>query len=237
MINFFFGDSKTAFKKEQFYGVQSSQELVHHFLLHEIPELKNAEAFIAVHQTHSINGLIVKTIDDALTYKPYSCQADFIITHVPNIALGVATADCLPIIFYDTKKHVIAIAHAGWQGSVTGIAPQVAQALHQEFGVNYSDIQIIFGPCANVDMYEVSTDFVKNIVGLEQECVDEVFVQKNGNYYFNLPLYNQLLLEQLGVSNFNYEHNHCTISNHNFCSHRRERGLAQRQISIVMLNQ
>lgn len=193
------------------------------------------KAFITVHQTHSVHGLIIKNLDEAISYTPYSQEADFIITNVPHIAIAVATADCLPIIFYDAKKQVIAIAHAGWQGSVAGIASKVVHAMHAEFGVEYNDIQIIFGPCASVDAYEVGADFGNNIVGLEKKDFDEVFIQQNGTHYFNLPLYNQRLLEQIGVQNFNYEHNHCTITNHAYCSHRRERGLAKRQISFALL--
>lgn len=238
MMSYFFGDNKTAFAKEQFYGVKTSQELLRQ---PELVEMQKQLSFtgtlktlITVHQTHSTDGLIIKSLEDALAYKPYSNEADFIITNVPNVAISVATADCLPIIFYDPKKQVIAIAHAGWQGSVAGIAPKVARVMHQAFGVNYDDIQIIFGPCASFDAYEVGADFGKNIVGLAQKDFDEVFLQKNGAYYFNLVLYNQRLLEQLGIKNFNHDHNHCTIINHAYCSHRRECGLAKRQISIVV---
>jgi YfiH family protein len=271
-ISLFFTDKKNAFSKEMFYPCPSSVELLVQKQFGFLQE-QGAITLITVNQTHGTDGLIIKTEQEALTYKPYSCQADFIVTNVPHIAIGVATADCLPIIFYDPINSVVAAAHAGWQGTVKSIAVKTVQEMHQHFGTQPENLQVFFGPSASVDAYEVSADFLENLksaslldttpcgatrsgrmreknrslrvipqhrdaqelyreVGAAQEC----FIHKNNKHYFNVPLYNQRLLEELGVSQFKYDYNACTITNHSFCSHRREKEHSLRQMTIAIIH-
>lgn len=236
MMQCFFGDRSTAFNKEQFYGVKSSQDLLHHEPFKNVSVLHTARALIAPHQTHSSKGLLIETLEQACAYQPYACEADFSVTNVPGVALMVATADCVPLILYDAEQQVVACVHAGWQGTVAGIAQNAAYCMHQKFGAEYSSIQAIFGPCARVDAYEVGPDFVHHLAHTETSLCNDVLVQNNGRYYFDMPLYNQRLLEQLGVTNFKFDCNYCTITDMRYCSYRRERESARRQMSIVMLD-
>lgn len=231
-FSIFFGDKQNAFQKQQFYSCTSSHEL-----LAQSPfaflQTHDVETFIVADQTHGVDGLIITSAQQAANYLPYSRQADFIITNVPGVALGVATADCLPIVFYDPANHVIALAHAGWQGTVKGIALSTVQAMTKNFGTNSSELQIFFGPSASVEAYEVSPDFIHNISTCD--FINDVFIQKNGRYYFNVVLYNQRLLETFGVKQFNHDYHKCTITNLEFCSHRREKELSLRQMTIALL--
>lgn len=232
-LTIFFTDKQKAFPKEAFYACPSSQELLQQKPF-EFLKSHGATSLVVTDQTHGINGLIITSQEQAHNYTPYSCQADFMVTNVPHVALGVATADCLPIIFYDPVNHVIAATHAGWQGTVRGIAITTIEAMQANFGTQPADIQVFFGPSARVEAYEVGADFVKNIPACS--FIDEVFVQRNGKHYFNVPLYNQRLLEIMGLTQFNSDYNCCTITNHNYCSYRREKEFSLRQLSIVVLN-
>lgn len=227
-----FTDKAHAFEKEAFYGCPSSHELLKQ---QPFAYLQNygATHLVVADQTHGIDGLIITSRQQADAYKPYSSQADFIVTNVPNVALGVATADCLPIVLYDPTQHVIAVVHAGWQGTVKGVAVAAVQTMHTHFGTQPVDIQAFFGPSASVDAYEVGADFGKNISNFS--FIHEVFINKDGKYYFNVPLYNQLLLQQIGVRNFNRDYNDCTITHEKYCSYRREKGLALRQLTVAIL--
>ena len=49
-------------------------------------------------------------------------QADAIVTNKFNVALLIQFADCVPMLFYDPERNVIASAHAGWKGTISGIA-------------------------------------------------------------------------------------------------------------------
>ena len=56
----------------------------------------------------------------ATASNPYP-KCDALVTSDKSLILGITTADCLPIIFYDPKNQVIGIAHAGWKGLVKGV--------------------------------------------------------------------------------------------------------------------
>ena len=273
-----FCDKQNSFARNQFYNLQTSQELLQQPQFEFLPQKNGPQMLITADQIHKTDGLIITSLEQALAYKPYSTQADFIVTNVPQVALGIATADCLPIIFYDAKNNALGVAHAGWPGTVAGIAIKTVQAMQQNFGSNPQDLQIFFGPCASVQMYEVGSDFCEKIQPLESfdtishicskslrtsgeknsargECfasvptqqnvsnhssgkseADKTFIQKNGKHFFNIPLYNQLLLEAHGVPKtaFVWDYFQCTIANNNFCSYRRDKD-DQRQMTIAWL--
>ena len=224
-----FGDKQLSFDRHQFYGLQTSQELLQQQPFCKVSQ--NIKTLIVVDQSHGTDGLIITSLEQAHAYKPYSCTADFIITNVPEIGLGIATADCLPIIFFDSKKNVLAVAHAGWQGTVAGIAVKVVCVMQEHFGTRLEDLQIFFGPCATVENYEVAADFGEKI-----ELFPQTFIHKNNKHFFNIPLYNQLLLESIGVPKtaFIGDYCQCTIANKNFCSYRRDKN-NQRQMTIAYL--
>ena len=110
-----------------------------------------------LNQTHSTYGMIIEKEIPA-----FNIEGDFLITNQKNIGIGVMTGDCLPIIFYDQKNNVIGIAHAGWKGSVAGVAQKTIAAMHDAFDTQASDLQIFFGPSARECCYEVQEDFVRN---------------------------------------------------------------------------
>lgn len=231
-FSLFFTDKQNAFPKEAFYTCLSSHELLTQQpfqFLHN----HGATNLIVADQTHGTTGLIITSYEQARAYKPYSHQADFIITNIPTIALGVATADCLPIIFYDPINHVIATTHAGWQGTVKGIAVTTIETMYAHFGSRPADIQVFFGPSASVEAYEVQADFLKNIHACS--FIDDVFVKREEKHYFNVQLYNQRLLENIGVKDFNTDYNLCTIKNSEYCSYRREKEASLRQMTIAIL--
>ena len=71
---------------------------------------------ILMHQTHSNKVVEIKKNN----YKK-KIIADAMITKMKGVAIGVVTADCVPIIFYDIKNKIIGCIHAGWKGAFSGI--------------------------------------------------------------------------------------------------------------------
>lgn len=71
---------------------------------------------------------------------------DGLVTNVPNIALSVTGADCLPLYFYDPEHRAVGIAHAGWRGVVANIASSTIGSLHDSFGSLPNDILVGIGP-------------------------------------------------------------------------------------------
>lgn len=230
----FFGDKTTGFAPQQFYDIGSEAEL------RNAPQFKDAAGkmqlkhLMALKQVHGVAGKVFKSTED-FACRPYSFEGDYMITSVPHAGLAVATADCLPIIIYDEKNHVVAAAHAGWRGSVAGIAEKVLTEMQKNFGTKPEDCQVIFGPAAGPCCYEVDDNFVQNIAPEYQE---ETVVRRGGAYFFDNTHYNCLQLRRLGVPAEKLDKNAalCTICLPQFCSYRRDKERAQRQMTIVALN-
>ena len=119
-------------------------------------------------QSHSSN---VAVINDSKNNK--LLDTDGLITHKKGIFLGVTTADCLPIIFYEKKKKIVGVAHAGYKGIYKDIIREMINKF-REMGGNAKDIQVAVGPSIGACCYDVlierkkmfedkfGTDFVKN---------------------------------------------------------------------------
>jgi polyphenol oxidase len=92
-------------------------------------------------------------------------QTDALSTDVPGQALITYHADCFPVFFLDRTRGVVAAAHAGWRGSLNGVATQTVQAMHLAYGSDPEDLQVLIGPgichrCYPVGM-EVADQFVR----------------------------------------------------------------------------
>ena len=64
----------------------------------------------------------------------------------PGVAIGVRTADCVPVLLYDPVKRAVAAVHAGWKGTVLHISEGVIEAMKQEYGTDPSDLRAVIGP-------------------------------------------------------------------------------------------
>lgn len=159
---------------------------------------------------------------------------DYLITNVSNVGIGVITADCLPIIFFDPINNVVAAAHAGWKGSVQGIAAIVLRVMQQRFGSDRGDIKIWFGPHAKPCCYEVSSNFKENLL---QSIADQVLEQRGDQLFFNNALYNELLLKFSGVNSDHIQREYaaCTMCSPGFHSRRNDGPMYVGQSSIAWL--
>jgi len=81
--------------------------------------------------------------------------SDAMITHHSNICIVAQAADCVPILFYDPNKNVIASAHAGWKGTVAKIAGEVIKSYKSLYNSNPQDIIVGIGPSIGPCCYEV----------------------------------------------------------------------------------
>jgi YfiH family protein len=82
-------------------------------------------------------------------------EGDALITNRPGIALSIRTADCLPILIADPVQRAIAAIHAGWRGTVQGIAPKTVQAMQEQFGSRPEDLVVVVGPGIGKCCFEV----------------------------------------------------------------------------------
>ena len=113
-------------------------------------------------QTHSCR---VAVIDEAFRsmdidrQEAYLEGVDALVTKLPGIVIGVNTADCVPIVLADEQAGVIAVAHAGWRGTVGRITGKVVEEMGRQ-GASTDRIQVTMGPSICQDCFEVGDEVV-----------------------------------------------------------------------------
>jgi YfiH family protein len=145
---------------------------------------------------------------------------DGLITTQSNLILAIQTADCVPVLFADPEKKIIAAVHAGWRGARAGIIENTI-AKFISLGASPPSLLAAIGPCIHQDNYEVSQDFYDHFLK-ETDSNERFFRQSQFSYkyYFDLPGYITSKLNKLGVTTINY--NLDTYSNPtSFFSYRR----------------
>lgn len=110
------------------------------------------------HQTHTCNVHIITSYN---TKRDDLCDVDALITALPNLPIGVRTADCVPILIYDYKKKVCAAIHAGWRGTVGRISQATISKMQQEFGCEPADMVAAIGPSIGPDSFQVGDEVVE----------------------------------------------------------------------------
>ena len=185
-----------------------------------------------MYQTHS-NKVIIVTKKNKNSKK---FNSDALITKIKGVALGVVTADCVPIILYDIKNQIIGCIHAGWKGALSGIIENTIKKFKKLNSNNkiFSSV----GPCIGKKSYEVDINFYKKFI-LKSKKNAVYFSKKNKDKkLFNLRKY---VNDKLIKFNVKVDHvNHDTFKEKNrFFSYRRSQKLHEKDygrcISIISL--
>lgn len=84
-------------------------------------------------------------------------EADASVAEAPGLLLGIETADCLPVLIVDSRRRVVAAAHAGWRGTASGVTAQAVGALLAR-GSDPGDLLAALGPGIGPCCYEVGPE-------------------------------------------------------------------------------
>lgn len=125
-------------------------------------------------------------------------EGDALISDVPGVAVGVITADCMPILISDKEGTVVAAIHAGWRGTLEG----VIQATMEKLRTMRPQAEFIagIGPCLQQQNFEFGEDLMKEF-SQKYSIAQGYFLRLQGKYYFNLEGFARWLLAELGVKN------------------------------------
>ncbi len=199
--------------------------------------LGGCEKLFTLNQVHSNQCLIIQNINEIPPRE--AAKMDAIATNIPNLAIGILTADCAPILFFDPKRRVIGAAHAGWRGAMNGVLESTVAAM-EKLGSNRTNIVATVGPCIGQESYEVAADYYQKFIA--ENPLNKVYFAaspKSGHHHFDLRGYvlGRLLAARIGHVGSIAED---TYKNGNsFFSYRRttHRGEADygRQISAIAL--
>lgn len=110
---------------------------------------------VTAYQVHSATALVA---DGPWPAGPP--QADGVATATTGVVCGALAADCAPILFADASARVVAAAHAGWKGALTGVAEH-AIARMEALGARRDRIVAAVGPCIGPASYEVGLEYVQ----------------------------------------------------------------------------
>ncbi len=175
------------------------------------------QALVSLYQIHSPEVVVVER-PWPLLERP---RGDAMVTRIPGIALGIATADCGPVLFADPYGGVVGAAHAGWRGALAGVLEATIAAM-ERLGAERSRIVAVLGPTISQAAYEVGPELVARF--RDADTASERFFrpgERAEHALFDLPGYIGARLEAAGIG----EHDilgHCTYSEEShFFSYRR----------------
>ncbi len=147
---------------------------------------------------------------------------DGLVTAERGVALFLRFADCTPILLYDAQRQAVGLVHAGWRGTLEGIAAEGVAALARHFGSRPQDLWAGIGPCIGPCCYEVDAALGRAF----SERLGAGVVRPGRERHFQLDLAgaNEAILRQAGVSRVE-QARLCTACHvDEFFSHRREGG-------------
>lgn len=87
---------------------------------------------------------------------------DGLVTAVPGLAVAVLVADCVPVLLGDPIAGVVAAVHAGRVGARVGVLPAALAAM-QRLGATPGDVEVLLGPSACGQCYEVPPDMQADV--------------------------------------------------------------------------
>ncbi len=156
----------------------------------------SAEKLRTVFQIHSAK-VVEVTEDWPLGERP---KADAMVTKRTGVALGILTADCVPVLFADPKARVIGAAHAGWKGALGGVLDESVAAMCQ-LGAQPGQIHAAIGPAISQPSYEVGPEFPAPFLA-EDEGNSDLFIPspREGHFLFDLKGFVGRRLKSLGVT-------------------------------------
>lgn len=155
-----------------------------------VPQQVHQGTVTLVEGSHAGRG--ARSQEDALT------ATDALVTGEDNILLTVMLADCVPVVIFDPVNRVVAVAHAGWGGTVKHVTTNAVSTMINTFGSSPAQLLAAIGPAIGPDSYEVRDDVIAQAnAAFPEEGV--IQVRDDGSHTFDLWKANHLQLRGSGI--------------------------------------
>jgi YfiH family protein len=176
-----------------------------------------------VHQVHG---------DEVVEAAPAPVDADGVVTSREGEAVGVKTADCVPILIVDPVGRRVAAVHSGWRGTDREIAARAVEALAKR-GADPQRLLAAIGPAIQVCCYEVSKELGERF---RAKFGPDVAVEEDGHIHLDLPRAARRSLLRAGLREDNVDVLlECTSCRQDrYFSHRRDRGITGRHLNFAI---
>jgi polyphenol oxidase len=129
----------------------------------EIERAADVKALARVRQVHGTASKTFQSNDPV--WKVARPEADIMVSDDPQLLLAIETADCVPLLFADRRRGVVAAAHAGWRGLAAGVPGVAVGTLATSFGSRPEDLVVAVGPSIGPCCYEVGPEVRRRFEG------------------------------------------------------------------------
>ncbi len=201
-----------------------------------LSEKKIPTEVLFLNQIHGSEVMVIDT-PEKIYGKQNLPRADALVSNLKNIVIGVITADCAPVLFYDEEKNIIAAAHAGWRGAKFGV---IASTVAEMKKLQAKNIKAIIGPMIQQRSYQVSEEFFDDF--LSEDVTNKVFFRNSisaDKYQFDLSAYVEKKVRLAGVEKIENLKIDTYENEKNFFSFRRSTHLGEndcgRNVSIIAI--
>jgi hypothetical protein len=193
----------------------------------------SVDRLVTVQQVH---GDDVVSVNERSYRDMRSQRADALVTSSPGIAIGVETADCVPVLLLDPLCSAIAAVHAGWRSTVKGIVQKAVRTLQHEYGCDPSRMTAAIGPAIGPECYEVD----EPVMGPVREAFPfwrEIAASRgNGRWSLDLVAANRTELVRAGLRERNvHALGMCTSCRRDLFYSFRAEGRTGRMLSVIMI--
>lgn len=209
-------------------------------LCRSLPELPCE--LVIPYQTHGIEVRRIEAAYSGLTEKAKAellTGVDALVTDVPGFCLCISTADCVPVLLYDSYRKVIAAVHAGWRGTVEYILKNALRVMREDYQTKMKDVVACIGPSISPQSFEVGEEVWRTFEAAGFDMPRISFKSREtGKWHIDLWEANRMQLEEAGIPVSHIElAGICTyINKERFFSARRLGIKSGRILSGIMLN-
>ncbi len=192
---------------------------------------------LRLHTLKQVHGdeIVIVNHETSVTSPDERQEADGLISAMPGAVLGIATADCVPILLVAPHQGVAAALHAGWRGTLKGIAQRAVTMLSAQWKVEPHQLYAALGPSIGGCCYEVGPEVGETIV--ERWSIREATTWRSthgGKGFLDLRAVNLAQLVEAGVPRTQLSRiGPCTFCDPSFASYRRDGAGAGRQLSVI----
>lgn len=158
---------------------------------------------------HQVHGTETCNVDESLLALSQQDREvaidgyDAVMTNLAGVCIGVSTADCIPVLVYDSEHHAAAAIHAGWRGTVKRIVVRTIEDMQQTYNSNPGKLKAVVGPGISLKNFEVGDEVYDEFykAGFDMTTI----AHRYEKWHIDLPECNRIQLVEAGLDDANIQ--------------------------------
>jgi polyphenol oxidase len=191
-----------------------------------------AKTVVTARQVHGVHVAVAAPDDGGKVL----AETDALISNTPGLALLLRFADCVPVFLYAPRQGAIGLAHAGWQGTLAGVAARTALELGTTYGCRTEELLAGIGPAIGPCCFEVGAEVLDRLQAVPwRERVLDSRPSGGGKAHLDLWQANAQQLRAVGVKHIEIAGLCTRCHRDEFYSHRGDHGHTGRLAAVIGL--